>query len=376
MTDDEPLPPATSVLHAMHQARGARFVSGAHPVVPAVYGARSADDDDAARAEYAAAREGAGLVDLAERGVLVVSGPLRQKFLQGLLSNDVLGRSPGQGCTAALMDVKGHVLALMRVLVEADAVRLELNASHLAEVEALLRHYRVAAPVRFALPATSVLALIGPQADELAARAGLAPPEGYALEQHVTRMHAGQPVLIARASDLPGGLALHVAPAQAAALWQDLCAAGARPVGRQALDALRVEQGLPWYDRDVSAENLLHETGLVPTHHAPTKGCYVGQEVIARLEARGGHVNKALRGLRLEAPCADGAPVRVAGQDVGRVTTAACSPRFGPVALAYVHRNHFAADAQVEVDGRPARVQVLPLDPPLAGKAPAGTGSG
>jgi tRNA-modifying protein YgfZ len=99
----------------------------------------------------------------------------------------------------------------------------------------------------------------------------------------------------------------------------------------------------------------------VSEYHSPTKGCYVGQEVIARLEARGGHVNKRLRGLTLDAPAEDGAPVRVAGKDVGRVTTAAVSPRLGPVALAYVHRNQAEPGSVVEVGGRNATVATLPF---------------
>jgi folate-binding protein YgfZ len=352
------------VLHATHQAWGAHFTGATQPALPELYADPSGTEAGARAAEYEAARSGAGLVDLAERGLLAVSGPLRQKFLHGLLSNDVQNRAAGQGCVAALMDVKGHVLALLRVLVDSDSVLLELTAARLSEVEALLQHYRVAAPVRFARPSAVVLALVGAQADEVAARAGLAAPESLAMEQHVTRSFDGQPVRVARASDLPQGLVLHVAPEQAAPLWQALCAAGARPVGRRALDALRVERGLPWYERDVSADNLLHETGLVSRYHSSTKGCYVGQEVIARLEARGGHVNKALRGLQLQAPCAAGARLRVEGQEVGRVTTAALSPRLGPVALAYVHRNHFAAGTPLEIDGQHAHVVVLPFEPP------------
>ena len=108
-------------------------------------------------------------------------------------------------------------------------------------------------------------------------------------------------------------------------MWEALRAAGARPVGLDALDARRVEALRPWYGSDVTEENLLHETGLVAECHSPAKGCYVGQEVVARLEARGGNVNKALRGLRLSAPAAAGAAVTRrgtgdrTGHDRGRV---------------------------------------------------------
>ena len=100
---------------------------------------------------YVAAREGAALALLDDRGVLAVTGPDRQKFLHNVLSNDVSGRAAGQGSLAALMDVKGHVLALMRVLVTQDAVLLEMPKDRLARVESVLNHYKVAAPVRFAV---------------------------------------------------------------------------------------------------------------------------------------------------------------------------------------------------------------------------------
>jgi folate-binding protein YgfZ len=175
---------------------------------------------------------------------------------------------------------------------------------------------------------------------------------------------AGHPLRLVRAGDLPGGgFVLHAAPETSLAVWEALRAAGARPVGRDVLDALRVEALRPWYGSDVTDQNLLHETGLVAECHSPAKGCYVGQEVVARLEARGGHVNKALRGLRLSAPATAGAAVTAEGREIGRVTTAAVSPRLGPIALAYVHRDHFASGTVVEVDGVPATV-VTSFDEP------------
>jgi folate-binding protein YgfZ len=346
-------------LRAAHARHAAVFAPRAGGELPAWYGT---DESAAVAAEYAAAREAAAVVDLAERGLLAVTGALRQKFLHGMVSHDVQGRAAGQGCLASLMDVKGHVQAILRVLITADAVLLELPRERLAAVEATLQHHRVAAPVRFAAPPAAVLGLLGPQAKDVLARAGFALPD-LGDEDHATGTLAGHGARAARASDLPcGGCVLHVAPEAAESAWDALTQAGARPLGRGALDALRIEQGLPWYGPDVSEDNLLHETGLVPRLHSPTKGCYLGQEVIARLEARGGNVNKALRGLRLEAPAAPGDVIAVEGHDVGRVTTAAVSPRLGPLAMGYVHRNHFAPSTSVDVAGRPARVTALPLE--------------
>jgi len=132
---------------------------------------------------------------------------------------------------------------------------------------------------------------------------------------------------------------------------------GASAIGPDTLDALRVEDGVPWYGPDVTEASLLHETGLVARYHSPTKGCYVGQENIARLEARGGRVNKSLRGLRLTAPAAAGDAILFEGAEVGRVTTAAVSPRLGPIAMGYVHRSRADAGTRVEVGGAPAAGQ-------------------
>jgi folate-binding protein YgfZ len=303
---------------------------------------------------------GAGVLDTG-RGVLAVTGPLRQKFLHGLLSNDVASLSPGQGRVASLMDARGHVLALLRVLVRKDEILLELPAAGVGPLRLLLEHYRVGAPVRFAEPETRVAAVLGDAAREALARAG-AEVGDLAHEAHVDASLAGRAVLVSRASDLPDGAwVVHAASADAGAVREALEAAGSAPLSTAEFDARRVEDGIPLYGVDVTEANLLHETGLVPRYHSPAKGCYVGQETIARLEARGGNVNKRLRGLRLGAPAAAGDWVEAAGKEAGVVTTAAVSSRLGPVALGYVHRDHAAPGTAVLVGGAPASVVELPF---------------
>lgn len=335
-------------LRDVHEALGALIVPRSGRSVIASYGA-AAD-------EYWAARGRAGLVDLHDRGVLDATGPQRQKFLQGMLSNDVGSLQPGQGCLAAVLSPRGGVQALLRALVAPAAVALETAADRVLPLQRSLEHYRVAAPVRFAPRAVAVLAVLGPAADEVLASAGGALPPASP-EAHVAGRIAGQPVSVVRAGDLPlPGLVVH-APAEAAvAVWQVLQAAGARPVGRDALDALRVEVLRPWYGSDVDDSNLLHETGRLADYHSSTKGCYVGQEIVARLEGRGGHVNRALRGLRLEQPTAAGATISAEDRAIGRVTTAAVSPRLGPIAMGYVHRSQVAPGTRVLVDAHPATV--------------------
>jgi folate-binding protein YgfZ len=295
--------------------------------------------------------------------VLAVSGPLRQKFLHNLLSNEVQGLRAGEGRLAALMDARGHLQAFLRVLAGADTVWLEAPAEGLPALEQTLVHYRVAAPVRFKKEDTAVFALLGPHGRDALARVGAEVPD-LAAESHAAVRVGAADVRVVAASDVPSpALVLHVPAAAAAAVSEALTAAGAAAIGRNAFDVLRIEQGRPWYGVDVAEDNLLHETGLVRQYHSSTKGCYVGQEVIARLEARGGHVNKLLRGLRLGAPVAAGAAVRADDREVGRVTTAGVSPRLGPIALAYVHRSRFEPGTPVEVNGVPATVVAPPFEP-------------
>jgi aminomethyltransferase len=314
----------------------------------------------ASEKEYRAGREGAGLVTLA-RGTLDVSGPKRQDFLHAMLSNDVNGRHPGEGCRAASMSAKGSLLAFLRVLVDASLVVLETERERLEPVLRTLERHKVGAPVRFATRPVSVLGVLGPRAGEVLLAAGASPlPEG--LDSHREARVGEQPVRLVRAGDLPGGgFVLHVAPEQAGAVREALEAKGAAAVGREALDALRIEALCPWYGTDVTEDNLLHETGLLSVLHSSSKGCYVGQEVVARLEGRGGNVNKALRGLRLGAAATPLTAVTADGKEAGWLTTCAVSPRLGPIAMGYVHRSHFAPGSEVEVAGVPARV-VLAFD--------------
>ena len=340
--------PSDLPLYDVHVEGGARLGERRGQPVVASYG-------DAA-GEYAATREGAALVDLATRGVLEVAGPVRLQFLQGMLTNDVAGRAPGQGCRAAMLSARGSVQALVRALVAKDVVLLETDLDRVLPLQKALEHYRVAAPVRFTPRPVTVLALVGPEAEAVLRRAGVEPVPAEA-ESHAVGTLGRTSARIARAGDLPGdGFVLHAPPDGARVAWEALIAAGARAAGYDALDVRRVEAIRPWWGDDVTEENLLHEAGLVTECASFTKGCYVGQEILARLDARGGNVNKALRGLRLKAPVTPGTPVAADRRDVGRVTTAAVSPRLGPIALAYVHRDHFAAGTGVEAGGVPATV--------------------
>jgi folate-binding protein YgfZ len=316
--------------------------------------------------EYRALVDGAGLVDMSWLGRLRVTGTDRVDFLQGMLSNDVKSLAPGTGCPALLLNEQGKTVADVMVLADDEAIALDGTTTGLVAAQAALERFIVADDVTIE-PTTEVertLALIGPAAIGLAERIGLpVPPAPY---RHVTSEVAGIRVQSVRVPNPGvGGLLCHV-PSASASVFQARCeAGGAVPVGARAYDVLRIESGIPWHGRDVTGDTLALE---VPYEGAISfrKGCYLGQEVMERVTARG-HVNRRLVGLTIDGdtPPPAGAPLYAGDRDVGWVTSAAWSWRLGAVAaLGYVRREHLDAGTVLAVGtatGVRATVRALPL---------------
>jgi folate-binding protein YgfZ len=319
-------------------------------------------------AEYRAAREGAALFDRSTLGKVTVTGRDRLAFLQGMLTNDVKGLQPGQGAPAAFLDAHGKVVALLAVYAAEDRVLLELPASLTEKTLQTLDRYLISEKAYFeaADDVFAILSVQGPGArpllEGLAAGALDLLPYGHA---EVTI--AGVPLRVVNRAEGPApGFHCWVPAAQAASLRAALTAAGATPAGAETFEVLRIEAGQPAYPRDVDESVILPETRL-DALVSYTKGCYIGQETVARVKYRG-HVNRALSGLVIEGdrPPDEGARVVAEGKDVGRVTSAVRSLALGrPIALGYVRREHFEPGSPVTVvDGageQPARVAALPF---------------
>ena len=319
-------------------------------------------------AEYRAAREGVAVFDRSDVGKVTVTGRDRQAFLQGMLSNDVKKLAPGQGTSAAFLDAHGKVMAILDVYVLEDRVLLELPPGLTEGTLALLDKFLISEKAYFEASdeTFAVLAVEGPGAAAL-----LSALAGRSLDiapyDHVEAAMAGAPVRVIRRSEIGGpGFRCWTMAFHAPALWEALVAAGARPAGARALETLRLEAGIPWYGRDVDDTVILPETRL-ESLVSYNKGCYIGQETVARVKYRG-HVNRALSGLVLDGDRVPALPARVVadGKDVGRITSAARSIALDkPIALGYVRREHFAPGTDVAVeDDRgsiPARVAELPF---------------
>jgi folate-binding protein YgfZ len=320
--------------------------------------------------EYAAARRGVALFDRSALGKVTVTGRDRLSFLQGMLTNDVKALAPGQGVPAAFLDAHGKVMALLVVYAATDQVLIELPAQMTAKTLETLDHFLISEKAYFeaADEAFAILSLQGPGAR--ATLEGLAGrPIDLAPYAHVEVEIAGGPVRVINRAEGPGpGFHCWIPAEHAEGARAAMQAAGAVPAGAATLEILRLEAGQPWYPQDVDASVIFPETRL-ESFVSFTKGCYIGQETVARVKYRG-HVNRALSGLVVEGDRVPetGARVVVDGTDVGRVTSAARSIALGrPIALGYVRREHFEPGTAVTVvdagGEQPARVSALPFVP-------------
>ena len=332
-----------TALHAHLAARGAVHADDRGVALPRHFG-----DPEA---EYAALTRAAAVLDLGFRVVVEVTGPDRATFLQGMLTNDVAALAPGGGCPALLLTIQGRVTADVRVAALADRLLLDVDVRARDDLLRALDALLVADDVELVAPseATALVAVDGPGA---AAALGMAAAADLPRFAHVGGSVAGIPLRAVRASEVRGaGYVLHVPAAQVAGIWDALVAAGARPCGMDALEGRRVEVGVPRIGIDMGAKTLALE---VPVEDAIsiTKGCYLGQEVVARGTARG-HVNRRLVPLVLTgpAPAPDAVLVRD-GKDVGTLTTIARAFGAGTLAaLGFVRREHWEAGTELAVRG-------------------------
>ena len=303
--------------------------------------------------EHASVRHAAGVVDRSDHGLLEVTGRDRAKFLHAMLSNDVAALTPGRGCRATLLDIHGKVQFVLTVLaLDERLLVITPPGTAPAVLEALDAYlFSEKAYFRDATGEEAMLMLAGPDAPALAERlVGAAPPaEPWA---HVTAALGAVTVRVARGHGETGEpeIWLMSAAADGPAVRGAVIAAGAKPVGREAFESLRIESGTPAFPADIGPAVLLPEVPFADLV-SYSKGCYIGQEVVVRIRDRG-HVNRLLRGLVLEGDAVPdaGAAVMAAGAEVGAVTSAAWSYTLKrPVALALVRRQHADVGTTVAV---------------------------
>lgn len=281
-----------------------------------------------------AVRAGAGLVDRSARGKLALTGGEAKRFLQGQVTQDVVALKPGEGAYAAFLTNKGKMLGDLRVLDTGDELLLDTERVALQALFNMIRRYSLGfdAELHRRTLERGLLSLAGPQARALLGDAAAGLPAGE--HAHVAAEVDG---IAARLIATWEGVDLLVDSARTAELAAALEARGATPVAEEVAEALRVEAGRPRYGLDLDEGTIPQEAGLNERAVSFTKGCYVGQETVARLFYKG-KPNRHLRGLRLSEPVAHGTELTLGERVVGTVGSVAASPDHGQIALALVRR--------------------------------------
>jgi folate-binding protein YgfZ len=320
--------------------------------------------------EYRFARETAALADKNYRAFFELTGPDRQRYLNAIVTNDIKSLAPGQGTVALLLNPQGHIKAELEVYALEDRLLVVSHAMIREQLFADLDKYIIMDDVTLTdvTDQLAVLSLEGPRTKEIvkaicAVDLSTLPELGHR-EVKVNSI----PCRIVRRS--PGGVPgaeFIVARSDALALWQALKAVsvvhGGGPIGYEALRALRLEAGIPWFGYDFDEQVIPHEAALENTHISYTKGCYTGQEIVERVRSRG-HVNRKRVGLEFsgsEIPTA-GTKLSQQGKEVGHITSAAFSPTLGrPIGMGYVRREANAIGTELDWPGGTARVIDLPI---------------
>lgn len=292
-------------------------------------------------AQYRQLREECGLVERPDRGLLVARGPEAAEYLQGQLTNDTEAIAPGEWIYAALLDRKGHMQADMRVLRlgEGPDLWLDIEPEGLAAATRHLQMYKIGreVDVRDESEGHTLLSLIGPRATEF----------GRAVESTPLRTAEGVDLI--------------VPVAERDGVREALLAAGAVEVSAEAAEIIRIEAGRPRFGAEMGTATMPAEAGIVEQAVSFTKGCYIGQETVARLHYKG-RPNRHLRGLRFSGPAQPGDSVVLGEKEVGEVGSAAVSPAFGPIGLAILRREaEPGTTVAVGEDGVTTEVIALPF---------------
>jgi folate-binding protein YgfZ len=316
-------------------------------------------------AQYDALQTRAGLVELGHRTRIEVAGADRATWLHNLCTNEIRKLASGTGCEAFLTTVQGKTLGHVFLFVGPETIVIDTVAGEADKILKHLDRYLVCEQVTLTdrSQAWSELLLAGADSARPLAKLSDIPLPTGRLAHGICQL-AQRPVEV-RQVDWAGplGYLLSVNNDNLAVVRAALIEAGAVPCDDPAFEAARIENGVPLYGVDLDDKNLPQEIARDPLAISFVKGCYLGQETVARIDALG-HVNKSLLGLRFKGPAVPerGLELLAAGQPAGSVTSAAYSPRYGTaVALGYVRRGHTTPGTLLDSDLGVVEVVALPM---------------
>ncbi len=340
-----------------HRGAGARLAEFEGCALPAAFASLEQ--------EYAAAKERVALFDTGWHATFRLTGRDRVKYLHAITSNNIQALEIGRGALALLLNPQGRILSELEIYVLAEGVLVRTHASARERTLTTLKKFIIASDVKVEdlTDVTGSVAIEGPGAGAVVEQAcGIRLDEmpSMAIYEAVVEGVACQ--IVRRSHFGAAGAEFMAARESLTSLWEKLLLAvrarGGEPIGMNALNALRLEAGVPWYPADFNEAMIPHEAAVENTHISFNKGCYTGQEIVERVRSRG-HVNRKRVSLKFSTaePPAPGTKLRAGQAETGFVSSAAASPNAQPaIGMGYVRREQFAPGSVVEIDGGTATV--------------------
>jgi folate-binding protein YgfZ len=336
-------------------------------------GATTAAAFSSPAAELAALRAGCGVYDLGFRAKIALAGKDRVRWLNGMVSNNIRDLAAGHGVYAFILNPQGHILGDLNAYNRGESLLVDTDRSQAEKILGIFRKYIIMDKVEVSDLGEQLTALgvSGPKAREVLAACGFELPEvaeAQAGDLHLNDVKwRGVDCTLVRSDE--NSYEIWLAPGEVRKLWDALLLAGATPVGAEALETHRILSGVPLYGVDIRERELPQETEQARALSF-TKGCYIGQEIVERIRARG-NVHRMFTGFVVEsdAPVTAGAKI-VAGdaagveKEVGEVTSVASLPGESGrcVALGYIRREAGTPGREVTIGAAAAMVVKLPFE--------------
>ncbi len=317
-----------------------------------------------AQAEFATLREQCGVYDLGYRAKISLTGGDRVRWLNGMVTNNVRDLAPGQGVYAFLLNPQGHILGDLYAYNRGESIVVDTDRGQLEKILATFDHYIIMDDVEVKDLSAEITALGigGPKAHEILANAGFAIPAMRALQIESMSWNVLDCMLVRTDDAQHPAYEIWLAPADVRRLWEALVAAGATPVGSDALELQRIVTGVPRYGVDIRERDLPQETEQARSLNF-NKGCYVGQEIVERIRSRGA-VHRKFTGFVVDAPVEPGSKVVAGEKEIGEITSVtrvrlANADRI--VALGYIRREVGTLGREVMIGAAKAVVAALPI---------------
>jgi folate-binding protein YgfZ len=356
----------------LQEALRAQFASEGHPLAEADYrGAATTARFTDPQAEFAAIIGGCGVYDLGFRAWISLTGGDRVRWLNGMVTNNIRDLAVGRGVYAFLLNPQGRILGDMFVYNQGESLVVETDRSQVEKIIATFDHYIIMDDVEVAdmSDKQTAVGLMGPRARAILNRAGIEVPNLEPLQMITPKCDCDCGCIrctVVHGEDAPQeSYEAWLAPQDVYKTWQALLAAGATPVGSEALEMQRIVAGMPLYGVDIRERDLPQETEQMRALNF-NKGCYVGQEIVERIRSRG-NVHRKFTGFLVEVGAAIAAGDKIVSgeKEVGEVTSVAAQNAPSgqrTVALGYIRREVGVPGREVTIGMVKATVVQLPME--------------